>query len=111
MTQTGDRVSLATTQHCGAPGLTLDSRWLIAADGLHSPTRRALHLDRDNRSDALQRYGQRKHYATEPWTHHVEVYWGAHGEAYVTPVEEDLVEVAILTATPSPPAGQPHRFP
>ncbi len=47
---------------------------------------------------ALQRYGQRMHYATEPWTDYVEVYWGAHGEAYVTPVEEDLVGVAILTA-------------
>lgn len=98
VTQTGDRVSLATTQHRGTAGPTLGSRWLIAADGLHSPTRRALNLDRDRRPSALQRYGQRRHYATQPWTDYVEVHWGSHGEAYVTPVDEDLVGIAILTS-------------
>lgn len=97
VTQTDNRVSLATTQHRGAAGPTLGSRWLIAADGLHSPTRRALNLERDSRPGALQRYGQRRHYATQPWTDYVEVHWGRHGEAYVTPVGEDLVGIAILT--------------
>ena len=31
-----------------------------------------------------------------PWSDYVEVYWSEHAEAYVTPVAEDLVGVAIL---------------
>jgi flavin-dependent dehydrogenase len=76
-----------------AAGLT--ARWLIAADGLHSPLRRGLGLDLPGR--ARGRYGLRRHYRTEPWTDFVEVHWSAHGEAYVTPVGDDLVGVAILS--------------
>jgi len=32
-----------------------------------------------------------------PWTDHVEVHWGRHAEAYVTPVAEDCVGIVILT--------------
>jgi flavin-dependent dehydrogenase len=32
----------------------------------------------------------------KPWSDFVEVYWSEHAEAYVTPVSEDLVGVAIL---------------
>ncbi|MEV6107350.1 FAD-dependent monooxygenase [Streptomyces sp. NPDC051940] len=76
-----------------AGGLT--ARWLIAADGLHSPLRRGLGLELPRRATA--RYGLRRHYRTEPWTDFVEVHWSEHGEAYVTPVGEDLVGVAILS--------------
>jgi flavin-dependent dehydrogenase len=76
-----------------AAGIT--ARWLIAADGLHSPLRRRLGLDLPDRAPG--RYGLRRHYRTEPWTDFVEVHWSAHGEAYVTPVGDDLVGVAILT--------------
>lgn len=40
----------------------------------------------------------RRHYAVAPWSDCVEVYWSDEGEAYVTPVAEDCVGVAILTA-------------
>jgi flavin-dependent dehydrogenase len=70
------------------------ARWLIAADGLHSPVRRSLGL---NVPDSVPgRYGLRRHYRVEPWTDFVEVHWSAHGEAYVTPVADDLVGVAFL---------------
>lgn len=78
-----------------AAGLT--ARWLIAADGLHSPLRRSLGLDLPARAPG--RYGLRRHYTTEPWTDFVEVHWSAYGEAYVTPVGDDLVGVAILSRT------------
>ncbi|HEX5289689.1 MAG TPA: hypothetical protein VFX25_12525 [Streptosporangiaceae bacterium] len=42
------------------------------------------------------RYGLRRHYRVAPWTSMVEVYWSAGSEAYVTPVADDLVGVAIL---------------
>lgn len=76
-----------------AGGLT--ARWLIAADGLHSPLRRALGLER--RTPAPHRYGLRRHYRIAPWTDFVEVHWSRHGEAYVTPVGEGLVGVAVLS--------------
>lgn len=72
------------------------ARWLIAADGLHSPLRRALGLQRPGRGP--RRYGLRRHYRVSPWTDRVEVYWSPWGEAYVTPVDDGLVGVAVLSA-------------
>jgi flavin-dependent dehydrogenase len=71
------------------------SRFLIAADGLHSPTRRAVGLAGTSRMP--RRYAQRAHVATAPWTELVEVHWSPAGEAYVTPTADDEVGVAILT--------------
>ncbi|MER5786094.1 FAD-dependent monooxygenase [Streptomyces mobaraensis] len=71
------------------------ARWLIAADGLHSPLRRALGLDLPARP--IVRYGLRRHFRVRPWSEHVEVHWSRHGEAYVTPVGEELVGVAVLS--------------
>ncbi|WP_328320605.1 NAD(P)/FAD-dependent oxidoreductase [Streptomyces sp. NBC_00388] len=76
-----------------AAGLT--ARWLVAADGLHSPVRRGLGLDLPGRSPG--RYGLRRHYRCAPWTDFVEVHWSADGEAYVTPVGDELVGVAVLS--------------
>jgi flavin-dependent dehydrogenase len=72
------------------------ARYLVAADGLHSPVRRLLGLDRPVRM--RRRYGQRRHLALAPWTTCVEVHWSRVGEAYVTPVADDEVGVAVLTS-------------
>lgn len=80
-----------------ATGVTagdLRAGWLLAADGLHSPVRRQLGLDRP--VPGGRRYGLRRHVTVRPWTDHVEVHWGRRAEAYVTPVSEDLVGVALL---------------
>ncbi|KGN37335.1 NAD(P)/FAD-dependent oxidoreductase [Knoellia aerolata] len=69
---------------------------VIAADGLHSPVRRLLGLDRPRTT--LRRYGQRVHVECAPWTSMVEVHWSSAGEAYVTPVGPDEVGVALLSA-------------
>ncbi|MFC4784328.1 NAD(P)/FAD-dependent oxidoreductase [Nocardioides sp. MAHUQ-72] len=71
------------------------TRFLVAADGLHSPLRRMLGVDRPART--RRRYGQRCHVAVAPWTSYVEVHWAPVGEAYVTPVGPDQVGVAVLT--------------
>jgi flavin-dependent dehydrogenase len=85
ITQTGTSVTAA--------GHT--ARYLAAADGLHSPIRRQLGLAQP--TGAVRR-GLRRHFAVAPWTDLVEVYWSRLGEAYVTPVADDLVGVAILTS-------------
>src|SRR5262249_35286136 len=41
--------------------------------------------------------GVRWHFGTRPWSDFVEVHWSLWGEAYVTPVADDLVGVAILS--------------
>lgn len=69
-------------------------RFVVAADGLHSPTRRRLGLD--GRPSRLRRFGLRRHYRMAPWTSYVEVHWAPDVEAYVTPVAPDLVGVALL---------------
>jgi flavin-dependent dehydrogenase len=71
------------------------ARWLIAADGLHSPVRRALGIAAV--AGTPRRYGVRWHFSTRRWSDFVEVHWSPLGEAYVTPVADDLVGVAVLT--------------
>ncbi|MGE2718478.1 NAD(P)/FAD-dependent oxidoreductase [Mycolicibacterium celeriflavum] len=72
------------------------ARYLAAADGLHSPIRGSLGLAVP--ASGPRRWGIRRHYAVAPWSDCVEVYWSDDGEAYVTPVADDCVGVAVLTA-------------
>jgi len=69
--------------------------WLVAADGLHSPVRRMLGLDRP--VAGRRRFGLRVHVQMAPWTPFVEVHWAGTSEAYVTPVADELVGIALLT--------------
>jgi flavin-dependent dehydrogenase len=71
------------------------TRYLVAADGLHSPVRRLLGLDRPE--PGRRRHGLRCHVAQPPWTSYVEVHWARDAEAYVTPVGDDQIGVALLT--------------
>lgn len=74
--------------------------WLMACDGLHSTVRRQVGLNRPVKNPQDRRYGIRRHYRVAPWSDLVEVHWGRHVEAYVTPVSNDVVGVALL--------GPPH---
>jgi len=71
------------------------ARWLVAADGLHSTVRRAVGITAT--TGTPRRHGLRWHYRVPAWSRFVEVHWSRWGEAYVTPVEPDLVGVAILS--------------
>ncbi len=75
----------------------IEARYLAAADGLHSPIRRALGFNQPARG--RRRWGIRRHVQVAPWSDTVEVYWAKETEAYVTPVDDDCVGVAILTQT------------
>lgn len=88
----GDVSQDANSVRCG----DLRARYLAAADGLHSPIRRSLGLNRP--APARRRWGIRRHYQVAPWSDTVEVYWAHDTEAYVTPVSDDMVGVAILTS-------------
>jgi flavin-dependent dehydrogenase len=122
------RVGAITQNQTSVTAAGLTARYLAAADGLHSPIRRQLGLasvagegrpgvrpgvrlgvrlgsgelrlgTRETRRGAGEsRRGLRRHFRVSPWSELVEVYWSGLGEAYVTPVAEDLVGVAVLTA-------------
>ena len=107
--QSSEEVRVRTQGPGHTPGPDISGRYLLAADGLHSPTRRALGLEMCTRGP--QRFGQRRHYHLRPWSSHVEVHWGSYGEAYVTPVGADLVGVAVLSARRVPFEEQLNEFP
>ncbi|MGO4534994.1 NAD(P)/FAD-dependent oxidoreductase [Leifsonia sp. 2MCAF36] len=99
------KVTAVSKQAAGAiltlsDGQTVDAPWVIAADGLHSPVRRMVGLDGRGQPGTRRRFGLRKHFAVEPWTSLVEVHWSEGAEAYVTPVDEHTVGVAVLGPRP-----------
>jgi flavin-dependent dehydrogenase len=79
----------------GVAAAGVRARWLVAADGLHSAVRRDVGITAVPGSP--RRYGVRRHYRVPAWSEFVEVFWSPWGEAYVTPVEPDLVGVAVLS--------------
>lgn len=79
-------------------GADLSARWLVGADGLHSSVRGVLGVGLPPRRRV--RWGLRRHFAVEPWSDRVEVHLARHGEAYVTPIANDRVGVALLFEKP-----------
>lgn len=81
-----------TADSVTAAGVT--SRYLLAADGLHSTVRQLVGLERRVRGP--RRFGLRRHYAVAPWNDLIEVHWTPHAEIYITPLAPDLTGVAVL---------------
>ena len=90
------RVTSVRQDAHGVTAAGVRAKWLVAADGLHSSVRRDVGIKAT--AGKPRRYGVRWHYRVPVWSEFVEVYWSRWGEAYVTPVEPDLVGVAILSA-------------
>ena len=118
MRSAADDAGISLEQRCArhvqpeVDGVVVDDqrfRYVVAADGLHSPVRRRLGLE--GRPSPRRRYGLRRHYRLAPWTSYVEVHWAEHAEAYITPVAGDTVGVALLTSTRGSFADHLPRFP
>ncbi|QLL06388.1 NAD(P)/FAD-dependent oxidoreductase [Mycobacterium vicinigordonae] len=90
------KVSTVEQDTHGVRAAGVRARWLVGADGLHSTVRRAAGIKAT--AGNPRRHGLRWHYRIPAWSEFVEVHWSRWGEAYVTPVEPDLVGVAILSA-------------
>jgi flavin-dependent dehydrogenase len=81
-------------------GITLNGRalkagFVIGADGQKSSTRVQAALNRIK--SERKRYGFRWHYRIAPWSAFIEIYWGACGQVYITPVAKDEVCVALIS--------------
>ena len=74
------------------------ANWVIGADGGESRVRRWAGLDSGMR--ASTRIGFRRHYRVRPWSSLLEIYWGRSGQCYVTPIGDDEVCVAVVSAEP-----------
>jgi len=82
----------------------VECRWIVGADGSQSAMRRAAGLE--SPSACPRRFGLRRHFRIEPWTDLVEAHW-AHGvQAFVTPVGENEIDVAVLSSDPQLRYGQ-----
>ncbi|MEL6341034.1 MAG: FAD-dependent monooxygenase [Myxococcota bacterium] len=78
-------------------GVRVEGDYGVLADGLQGVLRTKL-LGDTQKQKRRPRYGLRMHVAVPPWSDHVEVHWSDHGEAYVTPVGDSEIGVAILTS-------------
>ena len=78
---------------------TIRARWIVGADGANSRVRRQAKLDAHSGTD--RRFSFRQHYRVAPWTHHLEIYWGEHSQAYTTAVSDDQVCVAVASCDPN----------
>ena len=76
-------------------GAEVPARWIVGADGSRSRLRRWSRLEAHTQLD--QRYAYRRHYRLEPWTDCMEIYWGKDTQAYVTPVSEQEVCIALVS--------------
>jgi menaquinone-9 beta-reductase len=86
------------------------SRWIVAADGQNSRTRRWAGLDHVSSSAA--RIGIRRHFRLAPWTDYVEVHWRDECQVYVTPVGPKEVCVAMVGPKSGPRFAElPWLFP
>ena len=79
-------------------GGTICARWIVGADGVSSRVRQWCGLN--HQTHGAHRYASRGHYRVEPWSRHVEVYWGECAQAYVTPVGVRAVCVAVVSRCP-----------
>lgn len=89
------KVTAVTQDATGVSATGLRARYLIGADGLHSAVRRSVGIS--HVVGRPRRYGVRRHYTVAQAPEFVEVHWSPLGEAYITPVEPNLIGVAILS--------------
>ena len=72
------------------------ARWIIGADGAHSPVRRWAGLDACVQES--RRFGFRRHYRLAPWSEFMEIHWGDACQLYITPIAAGEVCVVLISS-------------
>jgi flavin-dependent dehydrogenase len=71
------------------------ARWIVGTDGQGSRVRRWSGLETTKRSK--RRHASRRHYRVKPWSNYMEIYWGSHAQAYVTPIGSEEVCIVMMS--------------
>jgi menaquinone-9 beta-reductase len=71
----------------------IHARWIVGADGQGSRVRKWSGLGASKLS--RKRPASRRHYCVKPWSSYMEIYWGSHTQAYVTPITHQEVCVVV----------------
>jgi len=74
------------------------AQWIVGADGQGSRVRRWGGLDAAKRNQV--RFASRRHYLVKPWSSHMQIWWGQHAQAYVTPTGREENCIVIMSETP-----------
>jgi len=91
----GVRVSGASNGEVVVNGESVRCRWIVGADGQNSRTREWAKLSRCLSFD--RRIGMRQHFKVKPWSDFVEIHWAEKGQAYVTPISDSEICVALIS--------------
>jgi flavin-dependent dehydrogenase len=81
-----------------ADGCKVRARWIVGADGGHSPVRRWAGLDACHRDS--RRYGSRRHYRAAAANGLMEIHWGQGCQLYITPVGASEICVVLVSRDP-----------
>lgn len=87
-------VSAMDAQGVTVQGSRIAARWTVGADGQGSRVRKWSGLDQARAS--AQRFANRRHYRVTPWSDFMQVYWGDHVQAYVTPIGREEISVVLI---------------
>jgi len=90
------RTNSETTTLTTSTGATHTLDYVLACDGLHSPTAKTLGMSSPIRRPRRKRFGLRQHFGVAPWSSLIEVHYAPDVEVYVTPVADNEVGIAIL---------------
>jgi flavin-dependent dehydrogenase len=88
-------VSSIDAESVQLPHRKIYARWIVGTDGQGSRVRRWSGLEATKRSK--QRHASRRHYRVQPWSNYVEIHWGTHVQAYVTPIGTEEVCIVITS--------------
>jgi flavin-dependent dehydrogenase len=92
----GTRVEAVQQGEVIAGGKTVQSRYVVCADGQNSSLRETVGLGAGK--VYRRRYGFRNHYRLRPWSPFVEVHWANCGQMYVTPTGAEDICVVLITS-------------
>ncbi len=73
------------------------AHWIVGADGQGSRVRRWGGLDATERNQV--RFASRRHYRVKPWSNYMQIWWGQHAQAYVTPTGPEENCIVVMSET------------
>ncbi len=74
---------------------SISARWIVGADGQGSRVRRWAALEKTRR--IAKRHAMRQHFRIKPWSAYAQIFWGAHVQAYVTPIAPEEICIVVMS--------------